>query len=79
VIIAMYGAQAATAFSASNAEGVAAQSSTFVLIMLAVGVTRSWELLGLRGGGPLDLLVQRLDSPAGQPAGQSGREQQPPG
>jgi hypothetical protein len=50
VIIAMYGAQAGTAFSASNAEGVAAQSSTFVLIMFAVGVTRSWELLGLRGG-----------------------------
>jgi hypothetical protein len=23
--------------------------------------SRSWELLGLRGGGPLDLLNQRLE------------------
>jgi hypothetical protein len=29
--------------------------------MFAVGIARSWELLGLRGGGPLDLLSRRLE------------------
>ncbi len=28
--------------------------------LLGVGIARSWELLGLHGGGPLDLLTQRL-------------------
>jgi len=42
---------------------------TFVYVMFATGISRSWELLGLRGGGPLDLLAQRLDTrPAAPPA-----------
>lgn len=40
--------------------------------MFAAGIARSWELLGLRGGGPLDLLAQRLDDPGTGPAGGSG-------
>jgi hypothetical protein len=35
---------------------------TFVYILFAIGIARSWELLGLRGGGPLDLLTQHLGS-----------------
>jgi hypothetical protein len=48
---------------------------TFVYVMFGVGISRSWELLGLRGGGPLDLLAQRLESrrprPSAAPGGQS--------
>lgn len=64
-IIAMYAAQASTAFISRTAKDAAAQSATFVLIMFAAGITRSWELLGLRGGGPLHLLTHRLGNPAG--------------
>jgi len=28
--------------------------------MFATGIIRSWELLGLRGGGPLDLLTESI-------------------
>lgn len=42
---------------------------TFLYVMFGTGSSRSWELLGLRGGGPLDLLVQRLDAyPPAPPA-----------
>jgi Kef-type K+ transport system membrane component KefB len=73
-IITMYGAQAATALAAAD---TAAQGAIFVLIMFAVGITRSWELFGLRGGGPLSLLAQRLDNPASAPPDQPGRGQPP--
>jgi hypothetical protein len=66
-ITAMYAAQASTAFITHTAESAAAQSATFVLIMFAAGITRSWELLGLRGGGPLDLLAERFANPRNQP------------
>ena len=33
---------------------------TFVYILFGIGIARSWELLGLEGGGPLDLLAQGL-------------------
>jgi hypothetical protein len=33
---------------------------TFVYTLFAIGIARSWELLGLQGGGPLDLLTRRL-------------------
>ena len=39
--------------------------ATFVLIFFAVGIARSWELLGLRGGGLLDFLVTRAESAKG--------------
>jgi hypothetical protein len=60
LIMVMYAAQAlfgGTAGSASHSDSL---STTFVFIMFAVGIARSWELLGIRGGGPLDLLSERL-------------------
>jgi hypothetical protein len=33
---------------------------TFLYILFGTGIARSWELLGLEGGGPLDLLSRRL-------------------
>jgi hypothetical protein len=38
--------------------------------MFAAAIARSWELLGLRGGGPLDLLALRLGNPGRQPTAQ---------
>ena len=32
-----------------------------MFILFTIGIARSWELLGLRGGGLLDLLAARLD------------------
>jgi hypothetical protein len=67
-IIAVYAAQVISGIAASSVSAQADLSVTFVYIMFATGISRSWELLGLRGGGPLDLLAQRLDaSPAVPP------------
>jgi hypothetical protein len=77
-IIAMYAAQASTAFISRTAKDAAAQSATFVLIMFAAGITRSWELLGLRGGGPLDLLTQRLSNHGQEPAEPPPGHEPPP-
>lgn len=60
-IIATYAAQVVTGLTVSTG-GLAAQTSTFIYIMFAVGIARSWELLGLHGGGPLDLLARGLSS-----------------
>jgi hypothetical protein len=35
-------------------------TEAFVYIMFATGIARSWELIGLEGGGPLDLLARHL-------------------
>ena len=37
-------------------------SVTFLYLLFGIGIARSWELLGLEGGGPLDLLSRRLGS-----------------
>jgi hypothetical protein len=55
---------------------VAEPSATFVLIMFATGITRSWELLGLRGGGPLDLLTESIANHGGRSPGEPHRGQQ---
>ena len=60
-IIVVYAAQVISGLVASSASSQADLTVTFVYVMFATGISRSWELLGLRGGGPLDLLVQRLD------------------
>jgi len=60
-ISACYAAQAALSFVTSTAAQSHAQAAVFVFILFAVGIARSWELLGLRGGGLLDLLVARAD------------------
>jgi hypothetical protein len=69
-ITAVYVAQFIAALTVATASDADSQSVTFVFIMFAVGIARSWELLGLRGGGPLDLLAQRLNRPGpGEPPG----------
>ena len=49
------------------------------MIFFAVGIARSWGLLGLRGGGVLDLLVGRqagLVPASPPPAAEENREAQ---
>jgi uncharacterized membrane protein len=75
LIVIMYAAQAITAYTTSDPDRT---GSTFVLIFFAIGIIRSWELLGLRGGGPLDFLARRAE--AAFPAGRDRRaHEQPPG
>jgi hypothetical protein len=69
-IVLLYGLQAVTAFTATSSRSAEHAGATFVMIFFAVGIARSWELLGLRGGGLLDLLVSRADR--GGQAGQAG-------
>jgi hypothetical protein len=64
----MYGAQAVTSILANTTHAALSNGATFVMIFFAVGIARSWELLGLRGGGVLDLLGGRSSSKAGQDA-----------
>jgi hypothetical protein len=60
IIIGVYTAQVVTGFAGGTGTGEADLSVTFVYIMFGTGISRCWELLGLRGGGPLDLLTQSL-------------------
>jgi hypothetical protein len=61
LIMVMYAAQAILGGTAGSASHSDSLSVTFIFIMFAVGIARSWELLGIRGGGPLDLLSERLN------------------
>jgi hypothetical protein len=63
LILVMYLVQVILALTAGSAADSDSDSVTFIMVMFAVGIARSWELLGLHGGGVLDLLVQRLDRP----------------
>jgi hypothetical protein len=76
-IIAVYDAQVISGIVASSASSEADLTVTFVYVMFGVGISRSWELLGLRGGGPLDLLSQRLDSRAAASPAASGQGADP--
>ncbi len=62
LIVATYAAQAGTALLASTPGQARALAARFLFIFFAIGIARSWELLGLRGGGVLDLLGARLDA-----------------
>jgi hypothetical protein len=62
LITVMYAAQFILAVNARTGAAADSQSVGFVLAMFAVGIARSWELLGLRGGGLLDLLAERLEA-----------------
>jgi hypothetical protein len=80
-IIAVYAAQVISGLTVGSASGEADLTVTFVYIMFGTAISRSWELLGLRGGGPLDLLAQRLEShPSASPArgSQSAGPESPP-
>ena len=59
-IIAVYVAQIISGIALRAADSEATSTVTFVYILFGVGIARSWELLGLEGGGPLDLLARRL-------------------
>jgi hypothetical protein len=47
----------------------------FVYTLFGTAITRSWELIGLEGGGPLDLLARRLG--AREPLNSEPAEQDP--
>ena len=69
--IAVYAAQILSGIVLRTPDGEANSTVTFLYILFGVGIARSWELLGLEGGGPLDLLARRLGTrqpPAGPPA-----------
>jgi hypothetical protein len=59
-IILVYAVQVTTGFVLQTASSQADSSVTFLYILFGIGIARSWELLGLEGGGPLDLLARRL-------------------
>ena len=59
-IIAVYAAQIISGIVLRTPDSEANSTVTFVYILFGVGIARSWELLGLEGGGPLDLLARRL-------------------
>jgi hypothetical protein len=65
LIIIIYTFQCVVSFTTSNSSSDKV-SSILIIIMFATGIARSWELLGLSGGGLLDLLVHRLDAPANE-------------
>jgi hypothetical protein len=72
LIIAMYAGQAAAAFTSTTTQSARSTGATFVLLFFAVGIARSWELLGLRGGGVLDFLVSRAHAPGREDHRQPG-------
>jgi hypothetical protein len=61
-IILVYAAQLASGIAVHEQDSQASVSVTFLYILFGTGIARSWELLGLEGGGPLDLLARRLHS-----------------
>jgi len=76
-IILVYAVQVISGIFLRTADSQASATVTFVYILFAIGIARSWELLGLRGGGPLDLLAQHLSNREPLPGG-SARPPTPP-
>jgi Kef-type K+ transport system membrane component KefB len=68
LILVMYAAQIILAVTAKTVADSDSRSSLFIFIMFGVSVARSWELLGLRGGGPLDLLADQMREQHPEPA-----------
>ena len=56
IIMAVYAAQLASGIVPATPAGAADRTATFVYVMFGVGIARSWQLLGLKGGGLLDEL-----------------------
>lgn len=50
-------AVAATAFTSGSGLAAMSDAVTLVFVFFGVGLARAWELLGLQGGGLLDLLA----------------------
>jgi len=61
-IIAVYVGQTVAAITARSPASAQSAAGTLVLVFFAVGIARSWELLGLRGGGLMSLLVDHAQS-----------------
>jgi hypothetical protein len=61
-IIAVYVGQTVAAITARSPASAQSAAGTLVLVFFAVGIARSWELLGLRGGGLMNLLVDHAQS-----------------
>ncbi len=62
LILATYVWQVVVSFTAKTQRSAMHAGATFVLVFFAVGIARSRELLGMRGGGFLDLLVGRAQA-----------------
>jgi len=82
-IIAVYAAQILSGIALRTPDSEANSTMTFLYILFGVGIARSWELLGLEGGGPLDLLARRLGTrqplagpPARPPAPDPGQDRE---
>jgi hypothetical protein len=69
-IIGVYAAQAVTAVTVRTTGSAQSLGATFVMIFFGIGIARAWELLGLRGGGLLDLLVTRAADASAAAGGQ---------
>ncbi|MDR2988457.1 MAG: hypothetical protein LBV34_26845 [Nocardiopsaceae bacterium] len=68
LILATYVWQTVVSFTVTGSKTQELSTSAmFVLVFFAVGIARSWELLGMRGGGFLDLLVSER-KPQREPA-----------
>ena len=78
VITAFYGYSTSTAFTASSSLVGQSDPATLVFVFFGVGIARTWEPLGLRGGGLLDLLTT-CGSGARQPGGASAGPAGAPG
>jgi hypothetical protein len=78
VIIGLYAYQVWTGFTATGGQEAQSDAATLVFVFFGVGLVRAWELLGLHGGGLLELLVTRVRRAevrdgAGPETGQSPR------
>ena len=60
VITGLYGYQVSTAFTAGSGPAAMSDAATLVFVFFGVGLARAWELLGLQGGGLLDLLASSV-------------------
>lgn len=81
-IIVVYTIQVISGFVMHTQASEADVTVIFVYTMFSIGIARSWELLGLQGGGPLDLLARRfgVDQPlASAPVAKSEESGPAPG
>ena len=77
IIMAVYAAQLASGIVPATPAGAADRTATFVYVMFGVGIARSWQLLGLRGGGLLDELGATFTPPIRGTLTPPAREEEP--
>ena len=59
LIMALYGAQIVTSIIERAGKPALSNGAVFVMVFFAIGILRAWELLGYRGGGIFDLVIDR--------------------